>query len=254
MRFTHVLLTRPVEQSRELAERLEPLGVQAVVQPAFDYVPLPAAREQSDVRNRIEHAGEADMVIFTSPRAVEHGLPQLPAGCLGRMRVAAIGPATAKALERAGVEVTLRAAAGYTSEALLEALDMEAPGPVEYPRCAYIIAAPGGREALEHGFRSRGWAVRKYLVYRSQPAPLDPQALARLAEADGLLAVWTSGNAMSELARRLPEPAWRRVCAGDWLVISERLGELARRYGARRVHLAAGPGNGPILEAIRGLL
>jgi hypothetical protein len=92
------------------------------------------------------------------------------------------------------------------------------------------------------------------MVYRSVPAELDPSALALVDEAAGLLAVWTSSNAMDALSQRLSSATWSRLCLGDWLVISSRLQRLAAAYGPAQVHLADGPGNGAILEAIRSLL
>jgi uroporphyrinogen-III synthase len=91
------------------------------------------------------------------------------------------------------------------------------------------------------------------MVYRAEPAPLDPEVSARLQSADRLLSAWTSGNTMKALARRLPPAAWYAVCRGDWLVISERLARLARAYGPGRVHQATGPGNADLLRAIRDL-
>jgi uroporphyrinogen-III synthase len=254
MTLTHALLTRPTEESRELARLLAPLGLQPVVQPAFDYLPVNASTEQPEVRHELESADREDLVVFTSPRAVAHGLAQLPPGSIGRATFAAVGPATTRALEDCDVSVGLHPAAGYTSEALLDALDAEGAGRDNRGRRAFIMAAPGGREALEEGLRSRGWTVYKYLVYRAEPAELDREQLARLADARGILAVWTSGNALNALARRLSPSTWSRVCAGDWLVISKRLEQLARTFGPRRIHLAGGPGNDAILAAIRELL
>jgi uroporphyrinogen-III synthase len=185
---------------------------------------------------------------------VSFGLPQLPREALWQARVAAIGPATARALAASGVGVSVQARSGYTSEALLETLADEQAVSRESPPAAYIIAAPGGREALAEGLARLGWKPAFVMVYRSQPAALDPNKLAALSEAEGLLSVWTSGNAMTGLAQRLPPAAWFQICRGDWLVISERLQRLARAYSPARIHLATGPGNAAILAAIRGLL
>ncbi|MGD2129684.1 MAG: uroporphyrinogen-III synthase [Lysobacterales bacterium] len=254
MTYTHALLTRPSAESRELARLLVPLGLRGIVQPAFDYLPVNAAIEQPEVWKALESATAADLVVFTSPRAVAHGLAQLPPGCNTRAAFAAVGPATTRALEESGVKVGVHSPGGYTSEALLETVDAKASGRDSAARRAFILAAPGGRDALEQGLRARGWMVYKYLVYRSEPAELDREQLARLADADGLLAVWTSGNAMNSLAQRLSPSTWRRICSGDWLVISERLRKLARSFRPQRIHLASGPGNDAILASIRDLL
>lgn len=251
MNFSHVLLTRPRPQSEELAEMLKPLGLEAVVQPAFNYSAVDAGVEQADDFSALTAAGPGDLLLFTSPRAVMHGLAQLPAGVLSRTRVAAIGPATAKALSVAGVRVNVMAATGYTSEALLETLAAE-PAQIGKP-AAFIFAAPGGREKLAKGLGMLGWQPRMIMVYRSEPAGLDRQALAMLGGSDGILSIWTSANAMKALSQRLPPASWFRICQGEWLVISDRLKRLARAYGPERIHLAAGPGNQAIHAAIRNL-
>ena len=117
-----------------------------------------------------------------------------------------------------------------------------------------MLAAPGGRTVLLEGLVELGWRAKMLMVYRSEPARLDFAELALLDEADGVLSVWTSGNAMNALSQRLPPAFWFRLCQGEWLVISERLLRLARAFGPTRVHLAPGPGNGAIIAAIRGLL
>ena len=118
---------------------------------------------------------------------------------------------------------------------------------------AFIVAAPGGRTALAEALAEQGRSVHTLLVYRSEPAGIDRTALAQLNEADGILTVWTSANAMNALSQRLPPATWFRICQGEWLVISERLRRLARAYGPARIHLAGGPGNEAILAAVRTL-
>jgi uroporphyrinogen-III synthase len=248
LKFSHVFISRPRQEAEELAGMLAPLGLQAVVQPAFEYLALDARVSDPAGYARLEAARPGDLVVFTSPRAVEHGLAQIPRALLRRLRVAAIGPASGAALATAGIPVAASAGESYTSEALLAALELEPPGQ------AFVVAAPGGREALLDGLLGLGWQAGMLMVYRAEPAALDRAALARLNAAVGVLSVWTSGNAMQALAQRLPPAAWSRLCQGEWLVISERLRRLARTWGPGRIHLAEGPGNTALLAAVRSLL
>lgn len=254
MSFSHVFISRPLNEAEELAAMLAPLGLQTIVQPAFDYLPLNARAEAPDAFAELEDARSSDLVVFTSPRAVHLGLPQLPREVLWRARVAAIGPATARALMASGIRVGIMSPGGYTSEALLETLAGEKESASGSTGAAFIIAAPGGRQALGDGLARLGRKPCFIMVYRSQPAALDQAAMAMLADAAGLLSVWTSGNAMTGLSQRLPPATWFQICQGDWLVISRRLQRLARAYGPTRIHLAGGPGNTDILTAIRVLL
>ena len=253
MNFSHVFITRPRLESQELAASLTTLGLQCVVQPAFNYVPLPARDLQAETFGLMDRAEGDALVIFTSPRAVTHGIPQLPDGLLFRNRVAAIGPATAAALAAAGVRVGITPREGYTSEALLDTLSGEATAAPAASRQVFIIAAPGGRRRLYEGLETLGWQAYMVMVYKSEPAELDKPELEKLMGASGILAVWTSANAMNALSRRLPPALWFRICQGDWLVISDRLQRLARAYGPIRIHQSQGPGNRDLLAAIRAL-
>lgn len=253
MNFTHVFISRPRKESEELASMLIPLGLQMVVQPAFNYFPRDIRVSQKEIFDEMSMAGPGTLVVFTSPRAVAHGLHQLPDAIRFRSRIAAIGPATAAALGNAGIRVNITPVSGYTSEALLENLSREDP-PLDKGRpFAFIISAPDGRQTLFEGLGEQGWRVRQVMAYQPEPAELDKQELSKLLNASGLISVWTSANAMKALAQRLPPAAWFQICQGDWLVISERLKRLARAYGPARIHLASGPGNKELFSAIRSL-
>ena len=253
MKYSHVFITRPRRESEELAARLAPLGLSCIIQPAFRYEAVDARTQQPEDFDAMTRADRNLLLIFTSPRAVEHGLVQIDAGVLARASLGAIGPATARALKAAGLPVGVRAEQGYTSEALLETLARDARAGPAARRSVFILAAPGGRRRLFDGIASLGWECRMLMVYRSQPDELDKTALAALGDASAVLSVWTSANAMKALSQRLPPAAWFRLCQGDWLVISERLRRLARAYGPPKIHLAAGPGNSELLAAIRNL-
>lgn len=254
MRFSHVFVARPRQEAEELAEMLAPLGVQVVVQPAFDFREVDSAAAQPGLWAELEADNESRLLIFTSTRAVEFGLPQLPANLLGRCRIAAIGPATSQALKAAGVHVSVRPPAGFTSEDLLQTLQNESPGAISPARSALILAAPGGRQKMEESLAGLGWSVDMLMVYRRENAALDKQELQKLNEAQSVLSIWTSANAMQSLAQRLPPANWFKLCQGDWLVISERLMRLARAYGPSAIHLSSGPGNGDLFSAVKGLI
>jgi uroporphyrinogen-III synthase len=254
MRFSHVFLTRPRSESAELAAMLAPLGLQLIVQPAFDFRELDAAATQPAMMAALKSGELAPLLIFTSPRAVRFGLGQLPGGLTRRVKVAAIGPATARALEAAGVTVTVRPSSGYTSEALLDTLQADSAGFNSPDRSALIMAAPGGRRKLAEGLASRNWATQMLMVYERKNASINKQELGKLQEADKIISVWTSANAMKSLSQRLPPASWFRLCQGEWLVISKRLKRLARAYGPDDIHLSSGPGNSDLFTAIRTLV
>lgn len=249
--FSHVLLTRPQAESEDLARMLAPMGIKTIIQPAQVF----ESREPDpDVLKRVDAAPQGALLIFTSTRAVEYGLPHLSASMLSRARLGAIGPATVKALGAAGKRVDIEPSDGYTSEALLRAIvsgDQSNTGAA--PGMAFIVCAPGGRAALIDGLTGAGWDALPLWVYERRAASIDTAALEAIQEARRLLSVFTSDHAMQVLSQRLPPSAWFAICRGEWLVVSDRLRRLARAFGPAAVHLAGGPQNTDLATAIRSL-
>ncbi len=251
MRFSHVFVTRPRQESEELEAMLAPLDLQVVVQPAFDFSRRDAASEQPEVLADLEDDKAPHLLIFTSPRAVKFSLAQLPHELIKKQKIAAIGPSTANALSAAGVFVNVRPASGFTSEALLDSLEKDSSGFISPQKSAVILAAPGGRRKMEEGLVGLDWTVQILMVYNRENAELDKQALESLKRAGSILSVWTSGNAMKSLSQRLQPATWFQICGGEWLVISDRLKRLARAYAPTRIHLSPGPTNSELFRAIR---
>ena len=240
MKISHVLVTRPEPQASELAAMLRECGVTPIVAPAFTF-------EGTGRRFRPDPAWRAAperLAVFTSPRAVAFGLAEGVADSLRDARVAAIGPATAKALGERGL-AALEPADGYTSEALLAHPELS-----RRPGRAIVFAAPGGRQALKRGLEALGWAVRVLEVYRRVPLAPGPEVARRVLDAARLASVWTSGNAFDGLLGALGGPARDRVLGGLVVVVSERLGAIARDRGAGRVAVAAGPDNASLLACV----
>ncbi|NIM70270.1 MAG: hypothetical protein GTN86_09365 [Xanthomonadales bacterium] len=245
MNFSHVLISRPETEARQLAASLADTGLEVVVMPAFRFGP-----QQADIDFAAGWpAAGRRLAVFASPRAVEFGLRQLPTGFLREARVAAIGPATARALEQAGEPVALLPEQVYDSESLLQAPELaDAPG------VAIIFTAPGGRRALQTGLAALGWSVHMAHVYRRIALAAPVTGIKKLNSARRIISVWTSGNAMQALAEALPPQTWEKVLAGAWLVTSARLAEQARALGSRATEVTEGPGNDRIRESITRLL
>ena len=233
---------------------LAPLGLQVVVQSAFDFRQRDVASDQPELLADLEGDNTPRLFIFTSPRAVRFGLAQLPHELIKKQKIAAIGPSTANALSAAGVFVNVRPASGFTSEALLDSLEKDSSGFISPQKSAVILAAPGGRTKLEDGLAKLDWTVQTLMVYSRENSELDKQALESLKGARNILSVWTSGNAIKALSQRLQPATWFQICGGEWLVISGRLKRLARAYGPTQVHLSPGPTNSELFRAIRATM
>jgi len=224
------------------------MGINSIVQPAQEFEPRQISDEELD---KLSKLGSPRLLIFTSPRSVEFGMPQLSQSICSGAQFAAIGPATAQALKVRGRMVDIRPGNGFTSEALLKELAARQKGENGN---ALVISAPGGREILLDRLGEHGWNARPVWVYERRAADIREEAVKAIGDADHLLTVFTSGEAMNALSQRLPPSAWYAICRGEWLVISERLQRLARAFGPSGVHLASGPQNADLATAIRSII
>lgn len=241
--MTLVLVTRPQEASQELAAQLEAQGLKTVIMPFYTFR---ARSPDIEVDAVWPDAKERKLAVFTSPRAVEFGLPYLPPpGGSMDLQLAVVGSATRASLEASGRSVHIQARSGFTSEDLLQAPEL-----TEKPGVAVIFCAPDGRETLAEGLGSLGWKVMKALVYERVPLQPDPGQLEELRENDGLISVWTSISALNLAERYLPRDVWGRILGAPALVVSSRIRRHLQQSGAGFVELADGPGNTELLRSI----
>ncbi len=178
-----VVLTRTGSRARGLVVALEAAGAGVVevslteqVDPADGGAALRAAA--ADVR---DHA----WVVLTSVNAAERFAGALrDARDLGTARVAAVGPSTAAALRRAGIEADLVPSA-HSAQGLVDAFPVaggSASRRVLFP-CADL--APG---TVMAGLGAKGWEVRRVEAYRTVPRPApSPGLVARVSDADALV-------------------------------------------------------------------
>jgi uroporphyrinogen III methyltransferase / synthase len=181
-----VAVTRTREQASGLAVRLRELGAEVVETPVIRVVPLdPPAPDPS----------RYDLLCLTSPNGVRLLFERLAAAVLDARalhgaRVAAIGPATARALREHGILADVvpdRAVA----ESLVEALGEE---PV---RRALIARARVARDVLPDALRAAGAEVDVLELYETVAEPLSPQRLHAVRAADYV--TFTSASTVTNL-------------------------------------------------------
>jgi uroporphyrinogen-III synthase len=147
-----VLVTRPDQQADELAQLIESHGGQAFRFPTIKIVP----RETAAVNACAAALPNPDIAIFVSSNAVRHGLELAEDAS-----IAAIGPATAAAIEAAGRSVDICPEAGFDSEHLLAEAAFEKISNATIR----IIRGQDGRELLATTLRDRGATVDYLVVY-----------------------------------------------------------------------------------------
>jgi uroporphyrinogen-III synthase len=186
-----VLLTRPQgEGSDEWAAALRAAGAEPVLYPTLTVVP-PDSWEAVDTA--LARLADYDFLVFTSQTTVALLVGRMPGGRFPprlRAGIAAVGPATARAVEKAGGVVSFLPA-DNRQEGLVEVLRPVAPG----RRVLFPIAA-GGRALLAESFRSWGCDVDVITVYRmlpkedlDEPPPFDAAIFASPSALHAYLAV-----------------------------------------------------------------
>ncbi len=170
-----VLVTRPKHQAQELVAAVEAQGGSAILFPCIEIVP----RETADILSAANQLEEPDITIFVSPNAVKYGLAHA-----GNARIAVVGPATAAAIETAGLAVDIRPAAGFDSEHLLATSALQAVRGLK----VRIIRGNEGRELIADTLRSRGAKVEYLSVYTRRAPKYSAAELAALE------AQWRSGE------------------------------------------------------------
>ena len=121
-----------------------------------------------------------DWLIFTSVNGVAPFLERLrllnkPVSCLARLKVAAIGPETAKSLAANGIQACL-VPARYQAEGILETLSPESMR----GKRVLIPRAAKAREVLPETLRQWGAIVDVVVAYRTVIAATDGEPLLRL--------------------------------------------------------------------------
>lgn len=168
-----VVVTRPQRQAGPFIERATSAGAHCIALPAIEIETVTLSATDRDRLAPDEH----DWAIYTSTNAVEAALAQLAPP--GRCRVAAVGRATARALESHGIVVHALPEGRSDSEGLL-ALPVFA---TVRGRRVLIVRGAGGRELLREQLQARGAVVNVAEVYRRSAAQADPVAMAALASA-----------------------------------------------------------------------
>ncbi|MBV8462975.1 MAG: uroporphyrinogen-III synthase [Acidimicrobiales bacterium] len=191
-------------------------------------------------------------VVLTSVNAVERFMAVLrDARALGDVQVAAVGPATADALRRTGVEPDL-VPARHSAQGLVDEFPSPAPGDPGPPRVLFP-GADLAADTLVEGLGRMGWDVERVEAYRTVPLDTpDPHLVARVAGADALVFGATSSvRAFSALrtAEGAPVPA-----PGLVLCLGPTTAAAVRAAGYDGVHEAPDASPGATVAVLVDLL
>jgi uroporphyrinogen-III synthase len=241
-----VLVTRPEQQAMPLCRLLETQGAGTFRLAPVEIKPLERGRKLTARLGALEGF---DLIVFVSENAVRFG-----AGLLQQKReltLAAVGPATAHALNQAGYRVAVQPSIDFDSESLLRHPKLEHVA----GHRILLIKGSRGRELLEDELERRGAEVVRAEVYERVPAIPSDSELAALQEHFTAGAIHVITATSVELASNLLDiatPALREEFArAHWLVASARIAEALRAHGLRApLLMAASADNQDLVAAL----
>jgi uroporphyrinogen-III synthase len=239
-----VLVTRPAHQADGLCEAIAACHGRPIRFPTLEIL---GPVDKQLARKELRAARAADLLIFVSANAVQYAFPLLPDELPFDIGVAAVGRATADALEAAGLPATL-VPPRMDSEGLLA---LSGLADMQQQRVV-VLRGNGGRELIADTLQARGAEVLQVEVYRRR-IPERPSGARNLVDGwDRLVDVVTvtSVAILDNLFALLGDAGAQRVRSTPLVVVSERLADHARDLGCESVHTASSPRDASVLEAL----
>jgi uroporphyrinogen III methyltransferase/synthase len=199
-----ILITRPDGQSEDFAEALRDLGAEPIELPT---IRVAAAQDGAPLKRAIGELGSYDWLVFTSVNGVRSFFAALDqsggdARRLARAKIAAIGPATARALGQHGLRADC-VPEEFRGEAVAAAMLRES-GSLAGAR-VLLARAEVARDALPNLLREGGAKVDIVSCYRTVEAPREnfEQILERLRARTIDMATFTSPSTVERLLEAL---------------------------------------------------
>jgi uroporphyrinogen III methyltransferase / synthase len=207
-----VVVTRSRQQASKLVALLAAAGARVLPVPTLEIGPPDDFAPLDEALTRLE---QFHWLVFTSANGVAAFMARLfgrgkDVRLLGQTKIAAIGPATAQALEEFGLKADVVPAA-FKAEVLLEALS-----PLVAPGSRILLArAQIAREVLPQGLVRLGAAeVKVAPVYKIQtPRQLPPEAEAALKEGPVDVLTFTSSATVHNLVKLLGKERFQTLAA-----------------------------------------
>lgn len=243
-----VVVTRAEEQSQELVKELREEGAVPVVMPMVAFGP-PERPELLDVA--IRKASEFDWVFFTSQNAVRAvrercevmgmewggksaGLAEGARGALQGIKIAAVGPATAEAIEATGLHVDY-VASKHQGTALAEELGERVHG-----KLVLLPRSDRANPDLAESLKRVGAEVVEVCAYRTvRPEESGAGSVDRLSKEASDAVLFFSPSAVRHMQELLGRERFAELAGRSVFVAIGPVTERAlRKAGVERVLLA----------------
>ncbi len=160
----HILITRPEEQAKDFIEALKAQGAEPI---SFPTIRIISPRDWVKVDNAIENLTTYDVLIFTSVNGVKFFFQRLKEkgkniGSLKKLKMVAIGPKTAAAIEQFHLRVDI-VPKKFQAESVVEALEKEGITGKRF----LLPRAEKARDVLPKEITKRGGHIDVVTVYRT---------------------------------------------------------------------------------------
>lgn len=235
-----VLVTRARAQAEEMTVLLEGLGANVIHVPTIEIIPPDDLAPLDDVIRNLE---EYDWIIFTSSNAVDFFIQRQRenrsgyVALLGTRSICAIGTATARALEEAGIRASF-VAQESTSEGVLRELIERIGGQSILRELKILIPrAKVAREVLPSRLRDLGAHVDVVETYQTVLPQITRSSLKKLFEETRIdVITFTSSSTVSNLATLLELADLSDVVKSTLVAcIGPVTAETARKFGLTNI-------------------
>ena len=168
-----VLVTRPLQKSRDLVDRLREVGANAIIHPAIETGPLTDHTELDECFGRLQ---DYDCIVFCSENGVRHFLDRMLRMGLGDLRrlagqlIACVGSKTAQVLRE---EYHLHAdlvPQEFNARSLAESIDND----VRIQR-VLVVRASRGHDTFRHSLAGSSTTLDEIVAYSNHDCPADPE-------------------------------------------------------------------------------
>jgi uroporphyrinogen-III synthase len=241
-----VLVTRPAHQAEGLCDLIAAAHGRPVRFPTLE---IRGPADKHAARAALAGIRNGDLLIFVSANAVQYAFPLLPDRLPLELAIAAVGTATAKALEAHGLDPTV-VPSRMDSEGLLE---MPALQEAQLAgRGVFLLCGNDGRELLQETLIARGADLHRIEVYRRQLPERRAAAVNLVGGWDMLVDVVTatSNAILDNLFVMLGEDGAGLLRDTPLVVISARMAEHARDLGCNKVTVAVSARDADMLAAL----
>jgi len=193
-----VLVTRSREQASALSQRLRELGAEPLEHPAIEIAP---PKDIAPLDEAIARLATYDWLIFTSANGVRAFVERMSENgmdiqALGRLKIAAVGPATAQSLAAYGLRVDYLPDV-YTTKEIAAGIGDVAGQRILLPR------AERAPKQLAQALRGKGAVVDEVAAYRTLAVGAPDELKALLADGQIDIVTFTSSSTVRNLAASL---------------------------------------------------